>query len=320
MRLFLKQFFAVARLAALETVRQPIMLLVTTGCVLFIGLMPLLITHTIGEGSRLVRDSALALFVVVGLVLGAYAACATLSREIRRGTVASVLSKPVGRSGFFIAKYAGLAAVMAAFSLVALIATLLSTRTAAVNFAHDWWGVGPLLVAVPLAYLAAGVENYFLRRPFTSRAFAYVCLGAIVSLAVSAFVNSEGRHTAWGQDLPWNIVPAAALIALAILVLTGMALSLATRLDLVPTLIACSFVFLAGLMSDYLLGPAALHRPVLSAVYNLIPNWQHFWAVDALNGGAIPWSYVARAAEYASLYLAGILALGMLAFRHMEVR
>lgn len=316
----LKQFFNIARLAALETIRQPLMLLLTTGSALFIGLMPILMTHVVGEDGRLVRDSALALFFVVGLVLGAYAACATLAREIRSGTVASILSKPVTRAGFFLAKYAGIAAVMLAFSLVALVATLLSARTAAVPFAFDWWGSGPLLAAVPLAYAAAGLENYFLRHPFTSRAFSYVLLGAVLALALSGHRTVEGQPGPWGQALPWNLAPAAALIALAILVLTGLALSLATRLQLVPTLILCSVVFLAGLMSDYLLGPAAQQRPALALLYNLVPNWQHFWAVDALNGGTIPWSYVGAVARYAALYLAGILALGLVAFRNTEVR
>ena len=43
--------------------------------------------------------------------------------------------------------------------------------------------------------------------------------------------------------------------------------------------------------------------------------------MDALSGeGAIPWSYVARVAVYAGLYLTGILSLGLLAFRQLEVR
>lgn len=321
MRWRVRQFLAIAGLAALEATRQPITLLIATTCVVFIGLLPVLITHTLGDGDKLVRDSALAFHLVCGLVLGTYAACASLTHEIRRGTVSSVLSKPVGRELFFLAKFCGIAAVMGLFSAAAGAATLMSTRMAADPFFLDWWAGAPLLAAPPLAYAIAGAVNFFARRPFVSNAFGLMLAALALAFAISGMLDAGGHVVAFGTLFAWEIVPATALVTLAVLVLTGIAVSLAIRLDTVPTLSICSVVFLVGLMSDYLFGRHAGTSRVASWLYHVLPNVQHFWVTDALSGeGLIPWSYVARAALYAACYLAGVLSLGMLAFRPMEIR
>lgn len=320
MRLHIRQFLAIANLAVLEAIRQPIVLLLTAACLAFVALLPILITHVLGDAQRIVRDSALALHFVAGLVLGVFAACTSFRYELRRGTALSVLSKPVARPVFFLAKFAGIAVVMALFSALMGIATVLSARTAAGNFIYDWWGSGPLLAAIVLALAAGGLQNYLLRRPFVSRAFGALLVALPAAFAVSGFLDDEGRRAAFGVALPLAIVPATALLALAIVVLSGVAVSLATRLDVVPTLAVCSTVFLVGLMADYLLGRPAQDSRVFSALYHLVPNFQHFWAADALVRGSIPWSYVGHAGLYAALYLAGILSAGILAFRHMELR
>ncbi len=55
-------------------------------------------------------------------------------------------------------------------------------------------------------------------------------------------------------------------------------------------------------------------------IYGLVPNWQHFWVIDALNGeGSIPWTYVAYVGLYSLLYLTGILCVGLFLFRQGEI-
>lgn len=321
MRLWLRQFIAIARLALLESLRQPVVLLLALAGVVFTGLMPLLITHVLGDGQRMVRDSALALHLVSGLVLGSYAACASLRDEVRRGTASAILSKPVGRSLFLLAKFAGLAAVMAFYSLLLAVATILACRTAAQDYLLDFWGSGPLLLAVVVAALSGGLQNYLLRLPFTSRCFGTLLVTVPAALAWSATVDVEGARAAvFGSALPLDTVPASLLILMAILILTGLSVSLATRLDVVPTLAGCASLLMAGLMSDYLFGAQAAHQRLPALLYGVLPNFQHFWAVDALARGPLPWSYVVEAGQYGALYLAGILCAGLVAFRHMELK
>ena len=321
MRWRLEQFGALTWLTALEAMRQPVFLLLMAAASFFAALLPLITAHTLGEAERMVRDSALALHFVTGLVLGSYLACAALQHEIRRGTVAAILSKPVGRLTLFLAKFAGIALVMALFSAALTITSMLATRAATPENFVDWWSEGPLLAAVPLAFLLAGLINYFTRRPFVSNAFVLLVAALGSALLFAGFFSDSGELVKWGQPLPWKILPAGALITLAILVLAAFALLLATKLDVVPTLSLCSVLFLLGLMSDYLFGRTAATSKVSAVLYGLIPNLQQFWLADALaGGGTIPWAYVGAAALYAFSLLVFLLALGMLVFGRMEVK
>ncbi|MBN1269225.1 MAG: ABC transporter permease [Kiritimatiellae bacterium] len=320
MRLQAKQFLTLAGMTALEAVRQPICLLIVATCILFTAFLPFLLTHTLGEEGKLVRDSALALHFVFGLLLGSYASSATLSREIRRGTAGSILSKPVGRATFFLAKYTGIAAVMVLFSAAAAVATLIVARAGARAFVIDWWAAGPLLATVPVAFLLAGIQNYFTGRPFASNAFGLVLFALAAAFVTSGFTSAQGEWGAFGAAVPWQILPACVLLTLAILVLSAIATGLAARLETMPTLAVCSVVFVLGLMSDYLFGRHAGAHRAAAILYALIPNWQNFWVADALtDGGLVPWAYVGRAAGYAALYLAAVLGLGMLSFRRREI-
>ena len=74
-------------------------------------------------------------------------------------------------------------------------------------------------------------------------------------------------------------------------------------------------------MSDYLFGRFRDANMAAAWAYALFPNWQHFWACDALdNGGSIPWRYILNAAVYGAAYAAGVLSLGMVSFRHAELK
>lgn len=320
MRLLIRQACTLAGLTALEAVRQPIVILLTTAALAFVGLMPILFTHTLGDAARLVRDSSLALQFVLGLVLGVLMACTALRAELRSGTAAAILSKPVPRALFFLGKFSGLAGVTLAFSILMTGASLLATRTAHIAFFYDWWGSGPLLAALVLAFAAGGLQNYFFRRPFASRAFGALLVLVPAAVVVSGALDIQGDRISWGAELPLEILPAGALLALAILLLTGFALALATRLDTVPALVVSSVIFMLGLMADYLFGRHAAYNRFFALLDGITPNFQHFWAADALAGNGIPWSYVGHVAAYTGCYLAGILAAGIFAFRRMELR
>lgn len=321
MRLVVQPFVAIARLALLESLRQPVVLLLTLFSLTFTALLPVLITHVLGDGQRIVRDSALAVHLVSGLVLGSYAACASLRDEVRRGTASAILSKPVGRSLFLLAKFTGLALVMALYSLLLAIAVILACRTAAQDYVLDFWGSGPLLLALLLSLISGGLQNFLLRRPFASRCFGTLLITVPLALLWSGQHDDTGARAAiYGAALPLDTLPASLLIVQAILILTGLSVSLATRIDVVPTLACCASLLMAGLMSDYLLGTRTDSNHLLAVAYGVLPNFQHFWAVDALARGPIPWNYVVQAAEYGALYLAGILCAGIVAFRSMELR
>jgi ABC-type transport system involved in multi-copper enzyme maturation permease subunit len=321
MRLRANQYIALAGLTALETVRQPICLILTATCIVFVGVLPVVLTHSLGESARLVSHSALAFHFVGGLVLGGYAACATLTHEIRRGTAAAVLSKPVERTTFFLSKFLGIAIVVLLFSIALTLACLLSVRTVHDPYTLDLFSQGALLAAVFLAFAVAGLLNYTLRRPFCSNAFVLMLVFLLVGFVTVNFLDAQGKAAPFGSRLDWDLLPANVLVGMGILVLAGISVGLATRLDMVATLTICSIVFLLGLMSDYLFGRAADHNMIAFLLYYALPNWQNFWVVDALSEDkSVSVTYLLTVGQYGLLYLGGVLCLGLLAFKKVEVR
>jgi len=324
----LRQFVTLARLTALEAIRRPLCLLLVTSCLVLTALVPLVLLHQFGEEGKMARDGGLACHLVFGVFIAGYAAGSSLTREVRVGTASAVLSKPVGRGTFFLAKFAGLAAVLLAFSFCSTLATLLAERVSE-RFAFTGrvagnitdWQTGNLLLAAPLAaMLAAALVNYFTGRPFQSAAFAFLPPALMMVLAVSGCFDRTGHFAPYSLQVQWRILPAGFLIALALIMLSAIALSLSTRFGTGAVTVVCACLLVLGLMSDYLLGSRATGSRAASIAYAILPNWQHFWVADALNaGGAIPWSYVARAAVYSAAYAGGVLCLGVLSFLSKEV-
>jgi len=267
-------------------------------------------------------DSAMAVHFLAGLLLGSYAACSSLVREIRRGTASAILSKPVGRTAFFLAKFAGVAGVLLTFSIGAAMAGMLSARVVDSLYDVEWRIALTLLSAFPLALLTAAAINYWGRRPFVSNAYLLLLVFVGVVFVGWGLIPGEGGEGGgFGSAYRLDMLPVSVLITFAITVLAALAVSLATSLDTVPTLSLCGTVFLVGLMSDYLFGRFAGQRWIANVLYRFTPNWQHFWVTDALrNEILVPWSYVFEAGLYAAVYIAGLLLFGLTLFRRMEMK
>ena len=248
---------------------------------------------------------------------------------MRRGTAATVLSKPVSRELFFLAKYAGIAAVVMAFSTCAGVATLVSERVSIrflstpglVGYIMDSQTGVMLLFAPAAAYLAAAFLSFRTRRPFRGLAFWFLVIALLATLLACGFFDRAGRFAPFDTRVQWRIVPVSLLLMQALLVLAAIALGLSTRLTTAPTLTICCIVFVIGLMSDHLFGRHAATSSVCALLHAVIPNWQHFWVSDALRkGGTVPWPYLANALLYAVTYGAAVICLGILSFRRAEVK
>ena len=319
----MRQFRNIAVNASMELVRQPVFLLLLTGSVLFEIFLAVPYYFAFGDEMKLVKTSALAVMLLTGLFGAVLSASASLAREIRTGTALAVLSKPVGRAQFLLAKFVGLAAALTLLAYVNLIGVMTASW-----MAFDAYGktnltdIGIFTGAIVIAYALAGFSNYFLRRPFVSDAvFAMVVMVTLAAFAIFQFtvqMQSVGEHAA----VDWRLVPAGLLVLLAFWIFSAVALACSTRLDMIATLAVCSAVFLVGLMSDYLFGlPAAKGSWWASALYSIVPNWQLFWLADALETGksTFQWAYVGKAFGYAIFYAGAALAVAVALFDDREL-
>jgi ABC-type transport system involved in multi-copper enzyme maturation permease subunit len=319
----MRQFFTIATNAFMELIRQPVFLLLMTGSVLFEIFLAVPYYFAFGDEPKLVENSTLAVMLLSGLFGAVLSASASLAREIRTGTALAVLSKPVGRAQFFLAKYAGLAAALTVLSYVNLIGVLLASRMTFDAYGQtDLPAIGIFATGIGLAYALAGFSNFFLRRPFVSDAvLALVVLATGAAFLVFRFTKQMESLDTLAQ-VDWRLVPAGILILFSLWILAALALACSTRLDTIPTLAICSALFLIGLMSDYFFGTRAERGEWwASGLYTLIPNWQLFWFADALDMGksTFQWGYVGKAFAYMITYAAAALAVGTALFEEREL-
>ncbi len=319
----MRQFLTIATNAFMELIRQPVFLLLMTASVLFEIFLAVPYYFALGDDMKLVATSALAVMLLSGLLGAVLSASASLAREIRSGTALAVLSKPVGRAQFFLAKYAGLAAALTLLSYVNLVGVLLASW-----MAFDAYGktnlpaLGIFAAGVIVAYTLAGFSNFFLRRPFVSD--AVLMMVGTVTLAAFLVFHFVRQMQSLGVEaqVDWRLVPAGILITFALWILAALALACSTRLDTIPTLAICSAFFLIGLVSDYFFGARAeAGKWWASTLYTIIPNWQLFWLADALDMGksTFHWGYVGKAFAYMVAYAGAALAVGTALFEEREL-
>ena len=307
----------------MELVRQPIFLLLLTGSVLFEIFLAVPYYFAFGDEMKLVKTSTLAVMLLTGLFGAVLSASASLAREIRSGTALAVLSKPVGRAQFLLAKFAGLAAALTLLAYVNMVGVITASWMAFDAYGKtDLTAIGIFAGAVAVAYSVAGFTNFFLRRPFVSDAvFALVVmvtLAAFVILQFTQQMQSLGERAA----VDWRLVPAGILILFAFWIFAAVAMACSTRLDMIATLAVCSALFLVGLMSDYLFGlPAEKGSWWASALYSIVPNWQLLWLADALETGksTFQWTYVGKAFGYMIFYTGAAVAMAVALFDDREL-
>src|SRR5271170_1165822 len=126
----MRQFLTIAANAFMELIRQPIFLLLMTGSVLFEIFLAVPYYFAFGDEPKLIENSALAVMLLSGLFGAVLSASSSLAREIRSGTALAVLSKPISRAQFLLAKYVGLALALGVLTYVNLLVALLASRMA----------------------------------------------------------------------------------------------------------------------------------------------------------------------------------------------
>ncbi len=315
---------SLADLALTESLRHPVVLLLTLSAVVLTIVMPLLITHSFGEAGRLARDGGLAFQFVFGLFVAGYAS-ASLSRDIESGTISLALAKPVCRELIIAAKFMGIVVLVMLFSLSCSLATLIAERVAekrilsAGGYLVDRQTAGIALAAIAVTVMAGGWLNFKRRYSFHAVSFLLLPAALAATIGGTSLFSRAGRWAPFHDGFQFSILPAAWLLVVALTVVAAIALTASTRLSTTPVLALTVVLFFLGLCSDFWFGSGT--SLFARFVYWILPNWQHFWMADALaHGGRIPMLYIARATLYGTTYAAAVLTLGMLLFRNRECK
>src|SRR5882724_4972370 len=208
----MRQFVTIATNAFMELVRQPVFLLLMTSSAVFEIFLATLYYFAFGDEPKLVKNSTLAVMLLVGLFGAVLSASASLAHEIRSGTALAVLSKPVGRAQFLLAKYAGLLLALTLLTYVNFISALLASRMAFDAYGStDLFAVGIFALALVIGYIFGGFSNFFLRRPFVSDAGLSLVLTVTIAFVVINFYNKDVHPQAFATGVDWRLIPASLL-------------------------------------------------------------------------------------------------------------
>ena len=312
----LRQITAIARTTALEGLQQPIAVLLFLTLVVLAALFPLIQLFTFGEEGRLARDSGLALMLTHGLLLVTFTAGFTLADELRRGTAATVLTKPVSRLTFLLGKYCGVLTVVALFCLSATLATLMAERTAEHAIETQKYigtmtdrplGLG-IFIGTGIALAVAALLNFLRRIRFSLAAVIGILIAQLTVFALSGFILRTGEIVhGYSLQMDLRIIPAAALIFLLLALYAACATAFSTRLTTGQTLLLCAALLFLGFIPH-------------TALIPFIPSVRFFWATDALsNGGTISPGTLGMTTLYAAAIGALYLSLGYRLLKHRDL-
>jgi ABC-type transport system involved in multi-copper enzyme maturation permease subunit len=318
----MRSFLTIAINAFMELIRQPIYLLLLSSSGAFIVFIAAVPYFGLGEDPKMVKDMALAITLLSGLLGAVLCASSSVAQEIRQGTALTVLAKPVGRAVFLLGKYAGLVATLTLLTATNLVATLLSSWMAFDAYGSaDVQALALYYGGAIAGYAIAGFLNFFLRRIFVADAVIGFAIATTLAAGYLTFFTEKtlpfGEHAA----ADWRLLPAAVLILFALFMIAALALACSTRLDTMPTLAVCTAFFALGLVSDYLFGQRAHAGQWWAQIlYDLTPNWQQLYLAQALEDkGVIPWGYVLRASGYAASVIIASLSVALVLFEDREL-
>ena len=160
--------YKLARNTFVECIREPVYFLMLLTALCINGLFPTAAMFVFREQIKFVVDSAMATTLIFSLVVSVVCSAHTISREMRNGTVLLLLSKPVTRLVFVLAKILGIIASVTVFLFILNASSLISVLIAKDQFRLEFGLMGAYYGAIAAAAVFGGLRNYFKQVSFSS--------------------------------------------------------------------------------------------------------------------------------------------------------
>ncbi len=306
-----------------ETLRQPIYGVIVGVSLILYLLSPALAMYTMDDDNKLLREIGLSTLFLSSLFIAIFAASGAVAEEMENKTIMTVLSKPIPRPLYIVAKFLGVCAAMALAHFIGTITLLMIIRHGVMEDAgdvHDWTVIVTGGISVATALLLGVFFSYAYDWKFSSTAISTLAVMGTLSLLFLAFVDSHWHVDPGDNGIGMFDIYAAILLFFAAVVIAALALAFSARFNIVVTLSACVGFFLLGLISDYVFGRLAETHVWAQVGRYLVPNLQIFWISDAIyEGSAVSLKYIGKAALYAVCYAGGILAVATALFQRRQV-
>jgi len=279
--------------------------------------------YTMSDDNKLLREIGLSTLFLTSLFIAIFSASGAVAQELENKTITTVLSKPVQRPIFIIAKFFGVAAAVVLAHYICTIALLMAIRHGVletVNDLHDWTVLATAAVVVLAAFLLSAFFNYAYEWKFSSTAIVLTGIFATFGIVFLTFIDRNWQFNPKDNGLNAVDIYGSVLLLLGAIIIVALAVALSARFNIVVTLSACIGIFLLGLVSDYAFGRFAETHLWAKIGRFLVPNLQIFWISDAIyEGSQVPAKYIVITASYALCYTTAILALAIALFQRRQV-
>jgi ABC-type transport system involved in multi-copper enzyme maturation permease subunit len=174
-----------------EAIRNRILYALLFFSVLFIGAATVLSHLTIGEYSKVVKDTGLSVIALFGVLIAIFVGIGLVNRDIERKTIYTIATKPVSRGAIVLGKYLGLVLVLAVMVSVMGLVYVLTLMVNAV--AVDGW----FLVALWLTLMELMVITAFAVLYST---FSSPTVASFFSLSTYVIGHLTGDIRAFGEQ------------------------------------------------------------------------------------------------------------------------
>ena len=319
----MNKLFTIAKNTFIETLRQPVYAIIIVAALFLLFISPSLTMYTMSDDNKLLREIGLSTLFLTSLFISIFSASGAVAKELENKTIMTVLTKPVQRPIFIIAKFFGVAFAVILAHYICTIALLMVIRHGVletVNDLHDWTVIATGGVIIVAVFLLSAFFNYAYDWKFSSTAIVLTAIFATLGIVFLIFINRQWQFNPKENSINAVDIYGSILLLLAAIIIVALAVALSSRFNIVVTLSACIGIFLLGLVSDYAFGRFAETQLWAKIGRYLVPNLQIFWISDAIyEGNQVPAKYILITASYALCYTTAILALAVTFFQRRQV-
>jgi len=319
----MNKLFTIAKNTFIETLRQPVYAIIIVAALFLLFISPSLTMYTMSDDNKLLREIGLSTLFLTSLFISIFSASGAVAKEMENKTILTVLTKPVQRPIFIIAKFLGVASAVVLAHYICTIALLMVIRHGVletVNDPHDWTVIVTAGVIVVTVFLLSAFFNYAYGWKFSSTAIVLTGIFATLGIIFLIFIDIKWQFNPKDNGINAVDIYGSVLLLLAALIMVALAVAFSARFNIVVTLSFCIGIFLLGLVSDYAFGRFAETQLWAKIGRFLVPNLQIFWVSDAIyEGSQIPVKYILITASYALCYTIAILTLAIAFFQRRQV-
>jgi ABC-2 type transport system permease protein len=319
----MNKLFTIAKNTFIETLRQPVYAIIIVAALFLLFMSPSLTMYTMSDDNKLLREIGLSTLFLTSLFISIFSASGAVAKELENKTIMTVLTKPVQRPIFIIAKFFGVAFAVILAHYICTIALLMVIRHGVletVNDPHDWTVIATAGIIVIAVFLLSAFFNYAYEWKFSSTAIVLTGIFATLGIVFLVFIDKQWQFNPKDNAISAVDIYGSVLLLLAAIIIVALAVALSSRFNIVVTLSCCIGIFLLGLVSDYAFGRFAQTQLWAKIGRFLVPNLQIFWISDAIyEGSQVPGKYILITASYALCYTTAILALAIALFQRRQV-